>query len=137
MSKPKPYVKVRDVMSPNVDTIEGLETVDVAIRHMKEKRFGALIVARRDEADEYGLVTVQDIARHVIEPDLSPERVSVYEIMEKPVLTIHGDMNIRYAIRLMERIGQLRALVIDNNEAVGIITMLDMVTRYMDVEKSA
>ena len=128
----KPYVKVRDVMTPHVETIDGLETVDTAIKHMRDHRFGALIVSRRDESDEYGLVTVQNIARNVIEPNLSPERVSVYEIMEKPVLTVHGDMNVRYAIRLMERVDQLRCLVIDNNEAVGIVTMLDMVTRYMD-----
>jgi predicted transcriptional regulator len=133
MSKKKEFVKVRDVMTPHVETIEGLETVDVAIRHMREKRFGALIVERRDESDEYGLVTVQNIARLVIEPDLSPERVSVYEVMDKPVLTVHGDMNIRYAIRLMERVDQLRCLVIDNNnEAIGVVTMLDMVTRYMN-----
>lgn len=130
--KPKPYVKVRDVMTLDIETIEGLATVDVAIAHMTEKRFGALIVERRDESDEYGLVTVQNIARSVIEPNLAPARVSIYEIMEKPVLTVHGDMNIRYAIRLLERVNQLRALVIDNNEAVGIVTMLDMVTRYMD-----
>lgn len=131
----KRYVTVRDVMTPHVDTIEGLATVEEAIRAMRERRYGALIVSRRDETDEYGLVTVQNIARQVIEPNLSPERVSIYEIMEKPVLTVHGDMNIRYAIRLLERVNELRALVIDkNNEAVGIVTMLDMVTRYLDVD---
>jgi len=126
------FVQVRDVMSPNVETIDGLSTVADAIEHMQEKRFGALIVDRRDKSDEYGLVTVQDIAKDVIEPDRNPNRVSIYEIMEKPVLTVHSDMNIRYAIRLLERVGELRALVIDNNEAVGIITMLDMVLRYQD-----
>ena len=84
----------------------------------------------------YGFITVQAIARHIIEPDRSPDRVNVYEIMEKPVLTIHGDMNIRYAIRLLEHVNQLRALVIDGNEAVGIITMLDMVLRYLDFQRS-
>jgi len=126
------FIKVSDVMTPRVETIEGLETIDTAIRQMREKGFGSLIVAKRDESDEYGLVTVQHIARHVIEPNLAPERVSVYEIMEKPVLTVHRDMNIRYAIRLMERLGELRCLVIHDGEAVGIVTMLDMVTHYMD-----
>lgn len=132
MTTPKPYVKVRDVMTPHIETIDGLATVADAITSMKEKRFGALIIDKRDEGDEYGLVTVQDIARHVVEPNLSPDRVSVYEIMEKPVITFHGDMNIRYAIRLLERMNQLRALVVDESKAVGIITMLDMVTKYMD-----
>jgi predicted transcriptional regulator len=131
----KPYIKVRDVMTKHVETIDGLATIEEAIAHMREKKFGALIVSRRDESDEYGFVTVQEIARQVIEPNLSPKRVSVYEIMEKPVLTVHGDMNIRYAIRLLERVNQNRALVIDNNEAVGIITMLDMVLHYADQQK--
>lgn len=129
---PKPYVKVRDVMTPHVKTIEGLATVDDAIKHMQEHKFGAAIVARRDESDEYGFITVQEIARQVIEPDRCPTRVNVYEIMEKPVLTVHADMNIRYAIRLLERVNQLRALVTDNNAAVGVVTILDMVLKYQD-----
>jgi predicted transcriptional regulator len=136
MSTQKPYIKVRDVMSKHVDMIDGLATAQDAIEQMKDKSYGALIVKRRDETDEYGFVTVQDIARQVIEPNLSPERVSVYEIMEKPVLTIHGDMNIRYAIRLLDHVNQQRALVIDNHEAAGIITMMDMVMHYLEVHEA-
>jgi len=126
------FVKVSDVMTPRIETIDGLDTVDHAINQMRKKGFGSLIIERRDESDEYGLVTVQHIARHVIEANLSPERISVYEIMEKPVLTVDKSMNIRYAIRLMERLDQLRCLVIDNGKAVCIVTMFDMVIHYMD-----
>lgn len=132
MSEDKKYIKVRDVMTPELETIDGLATVADAIRHMKDKHYGALIVDKRDESDEYGFVTVQGIAQKVIEKNLSPERVSVYEIMRKPVLTVHGDMNIRYAIRLLEQVNQLRALVIDDGKAVGIVTMYDMVIHYID-----
>lgn len=132
MSDNKEYIKVRDVMTPEVETIDGLATVAEAIQHMKEKGYGALIVDKRDEGDEYGFITVQGIACLVIEKNLSPDRVSVYEIMRKPILTVHGDMNIRYAIRLLEQLGQGRALVIDNGKAVGIVTVYDMVIHYMD-----
>ena len=128
----KKYDKVRDVMKPKVEFIDGLATVAEAIKKMRENGFGSLIVAKRDESDEYGFVNVQAIARLVIEPNLSPERVSVYEIMEKPVLSVHGDMNIRYAIRVLERANQPFALVIDNNNAAGLVTLLDMVLRYID-----
>ncbi|MGV7221682.1 MAG: CBS domain-containing protein [Nitrospinales bacterium] len=128
----KKYDKVREVMKPNVEFIDGLATVADAIHEMRENRFGSLIVSKRDESDEYGFVNVQAIARLVIEPNLSPERVSVYEIMEKPVLSVHGDMNIRYAIRVLERANQPCALVIDDNNAAGIVTLLDMVVRYID-----
>jgi len=127
----KSYDKVRDVMTPGVKTIDGLATVAEAIRQLRDNRHGSLIVAKRHEGDEYGLVTVQAIARQVIEPNLSPERVNVYEVMEKPVLSVRGDMNIRYAIRLLERLNQQSALVVDENNAVGTVSLMDMVSRYV------
>lgn len=135
ITETKDYIRVRDVMTPHVEMIDGLATVAAVIEDMKEKHYGALIVAKRDQSDEYGFVTVQDIAREVIEPNLSPERVHVYEIMQKPVLSVHGDMNIRYAIRLLEQVNQGRALVIDEGKAIGIITMYDMVIHYMENRK--
>lgn len=132
MSERKKYIRVSDVMTPHLETIDGIASVAEAISTMKEKHYGALIIDKRDESDEYGFVTVQEIAEEVIEKDLSPERVSVYEIMKKPVLTVHGDMNIRYAIRLLDQVGQQRALVLENGKAAGIITLYDMVIHYMD-----
>ncbi len=132
MSQRKKYIQVRDVMTPEVETIDGLASIAEAIEHMKEKRYGALIVDKRDESDEYGFITVQGIARNVIEKNLSPDRVNVYEVMRKPVLTVHSDMNIRYAIRLLEQVNQGRALVIEDGKAVGIVTVYDMVIHYMD-----
>ena len=132
MNNTKQYIRVRDVMTPELEAIDGLATVAEAIQHMKSKNYGALIVNKRDDADEYGVVTVQDIARNVIEKDRSPERVSVYEIMRKPVLTMHSDMNIRYAIRLLDQLNQMRALVIEEGKAIGIVTVHDMVIHYMD-----
>ncbi len=52
--------------------------------------------------------------------------------MNKPVLSVRPDMNIRYAIRLLEQINHIRALVIKDGKAVGIVTMYDMVIHYMD-----
>lgn len=133
----KSYIRVKDVMARDLETIEGLATVEHAIQTMKSKNFGALIVGKRDESDEYGFISVQDIARAVIEPNLSPDRISVYEIMTKPVLTVHSEMNIRYAIRQLEQLGQNRALVVEQGEAIGVITMYDMVMHYMDVARAA
>ncbi len=132
MSEQETYIRVRDVMTENVHTVDGLDTIRDAIAHMRETQFSALIVERRDEKDEYGLLTVKEIARQVIEPNRSPDRTSVYEIMEKPVLSLDPEMNIRYAIRLLVQFDLNRALVVDNGKAIGIITLRDMVFRYLD-----
>ena len=70
---------------------------------------------RRDETDEVGLVLASDVAREVIARNRSPERVNVYEIMSKPVLTLPPDMLTRYAVRLLVRFQVSRSIVVDND----------------------
>lgn len=124
------YVKVEDVMTGNPHVIDGLATVRNAIDLMREHHVSSLVIQRRHEGDEYGVVTVGDIAAHVASKDRSPERTSVYEIMSKPVLTIDVAMDIKYAIRMLNRFKLTRALVTRQGEMVGIVTLRDMVVRY-------
>lgn len=127
------YIKVRDVMSPDVLTIGRMATVHEAIGLMREAGVSSMAVERRDESDEYGLLVVSDIASEVIAQDRSPDRVNVYEIMSKPVLTLPLDMNIKYAVRLLVQFGLSRALVEnEKREPVGIVTLRDMVLRHID-----
>jgi len=128
----KKYVPVRDVMTTDIEMIDGLTTVADALEQMRAKQISSLVVQRRDESDEYGLLTVHDIAREVLVPDLAPERVNAYEIMKKPILSVHADMNIRYAIRLLSRFSVSRALVLEHGEAVGIVTLRDLVLRFSE-----
>lgn len=124
-------LKVGDVMERRIKTISGLASVQQAIDVMKESRIRSLVVERRDEDDEYGVVGVSDIAREVIAKNRSAERVSVYEIMSKPVMTIPEDMRIRYAVRLLVRFQISRAIVVDQNRTpIGVATLRDFVYIY-------
>jgi CBS domain-containing protein len=127
----KTIIKVGEVMTPDVKTIEGTQTVDKAIDEMRNSGVSSLIVDRRNDDDEFGMVVVSDIATKVIGPDKAPERVGIYEIMTKPVLTLSEDMDIRYAIRLLGQFSLSRALVIDGERKLkGIVTLRDMVLRH-------
>jgi len=88
------------------------------------KKVGAtnLIVKRRDEHDEYGMLLFSDIAKEVIAKSRTPERVKVYEIMAKPVLTVRPDMEIRYCSRLIENFGISHAPVVENDKILGIVS---------------
>ena len=101
-------VSVRDVMGQSYVRVNGMDTVADAFAQMRESDAHCMIVERRDENDEFGLVLHTDIARKVVGPDRSPERVRVYEIMSKPVLSVHPGMNIRYASRLFEHFSHSR-----------------------------
>jgi len=126
----RPYISVRDVMSPTPHTIDGLAPVSQAIALMREKQVSSLVIDKRHKGDEWGIVVVHDIAEKVIGLDRSPDRVSVHEIMSKPVITVDSEMDIKYAIRLLARFGLSRALVEEKDALIGIVTLRDMVFRY-------
>lgn len=126
------YIPVRDVMTPQTELVNGLATMREAVALMKSKGIHALIVDKRDDTDDFGLITVNEIAAGVIEPNRSLDRTSVYEFMVKPALSVHVDKNIRYAIRLLSRYGETRAIVTENGVAVGFVTLADMVFHYLD-----
>ena len=127
----KAYTSAGEVMTPSPKTIDGLATVRDAIELMREHAISSLVIDRRHEGDEYGLLVVSDIATRLIAQNRSPERTNVYEIMSKPVLSVDRDMNIKYAIRLLARFGLSRALVTEAGDLAGIVTLRDMVLRYM------
>ncbi len=129
------YVSVGEVMSRGVRTISGMATVADAVKEMREKKVSSLVVERRNEHDEFGLLEVYDIAKDVVAKDRAPNRVNVYEIMSKPVMSIAADMDIRYAVRLLVRFRLTRALVIDETRApVGIATLRDMALCQIETE---
>jgi len=123
---------VKEVMSKDMITIDGLTVISDALDVMRKNNVSSLIVERRNDSDEYGLVTVSDIANEVIVPDLSPDRTSAYQVMQKPVLSMRANMNIRYAIRLCTKFKVSRALVIEDDKAIGIVTLRDMLLRYTE-----
>ncbi len=130
----KTPTRIIDVMTPNPTLIDGLATVRQALNTMKDASMSSLVIDRRDDDDEYGLITVRDIAEKVIGQNRSLDRASVYEIMTKPVLTLEGRMQLHYAVRLLTRLGTSRALVMDNGKLKGIVTLRDITLRYVSDE---
>jgi CBS domain-containing protein len=117
-----PIIRVKDVMKTDFGTIDGIATVADALKKMKALKTTVLIVNKRHEDDEYGMLTSGDIARHVLAKDRAPDRVNVYEIMNKPVISVSPDMDIRYCSRLFANYNLIRAPVIDNNNIIGIVS---------------
>ena len=113
---------VRDCMRTEVTEVDGAIDVLTALKVMKKKRVTSIIVKRRDENDEYGMLLFSDIAKQVIAKNRAPERVNVYEIMAKPVLTVRPDMEIRYCARLFENFGISHAPVVENDKIVGMVS---------------
>ncbi|MEO1014663.1 MAG: CBS domain-containing protein [Pseudomonadota bacterium] len=135
MTEPK-YIPVREVMTANPVVIDGLATVAQAVELMRERGFSSLVVDKRYDGDEYGLLAVHDVAEHIVSPDRAPERVNVYEIMSKPAVTVDAAMNIKYVVRLLMRFRLTRALVLDHGKVAGIVTLRDLTLRSIASPKN-
>lgn len=129
MSENRQLIRVREVMQTQFDMIDGMTTIADALRHMKHVDIEALIVDKRHDDDEYGMLLISDIARNVLGRDRAPERVNAYEVMAKPVISVDPNMDIRYCARLFERFDVTRAPVLENGTIIGIVSLRDLVLR--------
>jgi predicted transcriptional regulator len=129
MKPTKPIVRVREVMKVGVDIVDGMLTVSDALKAMKYPETRTLIINKRHPDDEYGVVMFRDIAKTVLGPDLSPERVNLYEIMSKPVMGVDPQMDVRYCIKLFDHFGLSRAPVIENGHIIGLVSYTDIVLK--------
>ena len=128
MNKPS-IVRVRQVMKTEIDVVDGMLTVAEAMQRMKHPETRTLIIDKRDENDEYGIVMFGDLARQVLARDRDPGRVNAYEVMSKPVIHVDPEMDIRYCTRLFDKFGLSRAPVLENGRIVGLVSYSDIVLK--------
>lgn len=122
-------VRVREAMKTRFDMIDGMATVADALRTMQHVETKCLVVKKRHPDDEYGLLLISDVARKILGKDRAPERVNVYEIMAKPVISVDPEMDVRYCARLFDRFNLSRAPVLEHGEVVGIVSLTDLVLK--------
>ena len=134
MKRLENIIRVRDVMKTEWDIVDGMMTVTEALKSMKYPDTRTLIVDKRHDDDEYGVVMFRDMAQKVLARDHSPNRVNIYEIMSKPVVSVHPDMDIRYCTRLFDRFGLSRAPVLEDHKIIGLVSYTDIVLNGLITE---
>lgn len=130
------HVPLRRAMSADVAIVDGLTTVTDALEMMRARDISSMVVERRNELDEYGLVLVSDIAREVVIGNRTPTRTHLYEVMLKPAPTLDAEMGVKYAIRLMQRLGLTHVLVVEGRRMVGIATLRDLVMCHLSAPET-
>ncbi|TBR40332.1 MULTISPECIES: CBS domain-containing protein [Dyella] len=103
-----------------------------AIKHMAEKRVGALIVMRGELL--VGIVSERDYARKVILQGRSSAQTLVAEIMSSPALTVSPDTDVFDCMRLCTD-SRIRHLpVVSGDRVVGVISIGDLVKAVIDAQ---
>lgn len=133
-------LKVRDVMTRNVRTIDRNDRLSVADELMKRGRFRHVVVL--DEAGNVaGVISRRDIFHGALAWSLGQGKTAhekslasfpVKQVMTTEVLTIHPDAELREAAALMteKKIGCLP--VVEGKKLVGIITEGDFLAILAD-----
>ena len=124
-------IRVRDVMAATYIIVDGLITVHEGITLARKSEVKALVVKKRHEDDEYGIVLMNDIAKKVLAKNRPPQRTNIYEIMTKPALSVDPNMNVKYCARLFERFGISRAPVIEDGQVIGMVSYNNIVINGM------
>lgn len=122
-------INVSEVMKTDYDCVDGMTTVYDALKTMEHRETKMLVVDKRNDNDEYGVVLIKDVATQVLAKNRNPKRMNVYEIMTKPALSVHSGMDIRYCARLFEQVGLSRMLVVDSGKIVGVVSYTDLVLK--------
>ena len=122
--------RVKDVMLRDTITVQGLTKVSEILEIFKKQtELQTVLVKPRNDEDVYGLVTLRDIARKVIALGKKSDEVHAYEIMSKPVLTVNANMSVMYAARFLTNFDISRAIVMENDKLVGIISLNHIVLK--------
>lgn len=131
-------MRVKEWMSSSPITVPPSTPVFEARRLMQEKQIRHLPVTEQEQL--VGIVTDRDIRLNLPSPATSLSiweinyllaRLTVGEVMTKPVVTIEPDRPVEDAARLMleRRIGALP--VVENGRVVGILTETDLLRAWL------
>jgi CBS domain-containing protein len=118
-------MKVCDIMTDRVISIEQSEPVTAAARLLKRHNIGALPVV--DEQGKLrGMITDRDIVLRCIAADSDPRATAVSDVMSRGIITTEPFDGVDKCVRLMSEDKVRRLPVADQGRLVGIVSLCDM-----------
>ncbi|MFH0862241.1 MAG: CBS domain-containing protein [Candidatus Altiarchaeota archaeon] len=123
---------VKDVMSKRLIMIGPREMVFAAVKLMVANNISGVVVEEGKKA--VGIITMKDIIRRVVANERDIYGTQVSEVMSSPVQTINQLTALERAASWMgeHKIKRLVA-VDDKNKAVGIVTVMDIVSKLPEM----
>lgn len=125
-------MKVKDIMTREVQTVSGSATVEEAGRLMLNHDIGSLPVTDRN-GSVVGFMTDRDIAIKVVAQGLDPRKTRVQQVMTPHVEACVDDREVGDAAAIMEEKKVRRLLVLDESGKLeGILSIGDIACRTHD-----
>ncbi len=124
-------MKVREIMTPSVDSIQSTDTIRDAARIMADHDVGVLPVLTNQAL--VGIVTDRDIAVRGVAAGIAPE-APIQRVMTEDVTVCSADDEVDDVLEIMSS-EQIRRMPVcrEGEEVVGIVSLADAVR--LDSEK--
>jgi len=120
-------------MTRNLSFIHEEASVQEAAQIMHAKRIGSLLVKKDD--DFLGIVTETDVVQAVAQQPEAVARLTVREVMSRPIITVDRTLSPHYARDLMAD-RKIRHLgVTEEEKIIGVISVRDLLAYFKTVSK--
>jgi len=117
-------LKVEDVMTKEVITIDERATVKEAAGIMDKNEISCLIALRKGKA--IGIITERDLLKRIIVEARNPEKTKVVKVMSSPLEVVAFGTDLEKALRLMFKKKIKKIAVVDKESLLGLVSLTDI-----------
>lgn len=116
--------KVREVMTPDVVSVQSGDTIVAAARAMRDSSIGDVLVFERGQLS--GILTDRDIVVRAIAEGKNVSDTRVGEIASKELTTVSPEDDASQAVNKMREKAVRRLPVVEAGQVVGILSIGDL-----------
>lgn len=117
-------LEIENIMVDKVITVEANATVRDAAKLMNKHDIGCLVVVEKGRP--IGIVTERDMLKRVLAEYGELKRISVREIMSKPLTVGKPGMEIESAAKIMFTKKIKKLPIVDQGKLIGLVTLTDL-----------
>ena len=116
---------IREAMTANPCSVDAGKSVAYAAKMMRDEDVGIAPIVEGDRL--VGVLTDRDVAVRVVAEGLDPERVKVFEVASRDVVTLDPGQDLDEALRLMARHRVRRLPVVEEDgRLAGVVAQADV-----------
>lgn len=124
IDRQRPF-SVGEVMTRKVISVPSSVNVMEAMHLMHQQGITSVVV-EPDQSGEWGIMTMRDVLKRIVNANRAPEEVLVGEIATRPLIYVSPDMSLRDCGELMISKNIRRAVIQQEDRPVGIISDTDI-----------
>lgn len=127
-------MKVRDIMTPQVESADYNTSLIQVAQMMAQQDVGSIPVCEQNELR--GILTDRDLVVRAVSKGVDLNNTRASEIMSTTPVTVSPELDIHEAARLMSE-SQIRRLpVVENGKLVGMLALGDLAVENIHVNEA-